>query len=99
MVEYLAVHTVDAAFPGPEVITFFSFSTQKRMKFILLINVKMPAVVGILTYICRVNGWLMNQLLLAVVIYIRISNVMLSEDGHENSFITSGLGSLQGYMA
>ena len=30
-------------------------STQLSMKFILLINVKMPTIVGILTFISRVN--------------------------------------------
>ena len=43
---------------GPEVIKCFSFSTQLSMKFILLINVKMPTIVGILTFISRINGWL-----------------------------------------
>ena len=41
--------------PGPEVIKLFSYSTQLSTKFILLINVKMPTVVGILTFICRIN--------------------------------------------
>ena len=36
--------------PGPEVIKLFSFSSQLSMKFFLLINVKMPTVVGILTF-------------------------------------------------
>ena len=35
--------------PGPEVIKCFSCSTQLSMIFFLLINVKMPTVVGILT--------------------------------------------------
>ena len=35
--------------------TFFSCSTQLRLKFILLINVKMPTIVGILTFISRIN--------------------------------------------
>ena len=35
---------------------FFSCSTQLSMKFLLLINVKMPAVVGILTFMSRKNG-------------------------------------------
>ena len=35
--------------PGPEVIKLFSCSTQLSMKFSLLINVKMPTIVGILT--------------------------------------------------
>ena len=41
--------------PGPEVIKLFSFSTKLSMKFILLINVKMPTIVGILTFISRIN--------------------------------------------
>ena len=44
--------------PGPEVIKLFSCSTQLRLKFILLINVKMPTIVGILTVISRINYWL-----------------------------------------
>ena len=35
---------------GPEVIKLFSCSTQLSMKFFLLINVKMPTIVGILTF-------------------------------------------------
>ena len=41
--------------PGPEVIKLFSFSAQLRLKFVLLINVKMPTTVGILTFISRIN--------------------------------------------
>ena len=33
----------------------FSFSTQLSTKFILLINVKMPTIVGILTFISMIN--------------------------------------------
>ena len=41
---------------GPEVIKlFFSCSTQLSTKFILLINVKMPTIVGILTFISMIN--------------------------------------------
>ena len=40
---------------GPKVIHFISRSTQLSMKTILLINVKMPTVVGILTFIMRIN--------------------------------------------
>ena len=36
--------------PGPEVIKLFSYSTQPSMKFFLLINIKMPTIVGILTF-------------------------------------------------
>ena len=35
---------------GPEVIKLFPCSTQLSMKFFLLMNVKMPTVVGILTF-------------------------------------------------
>ena len=35
---------------GPEAIKLFSCSTQLSMKIFLLINVKMPTMVGILTF-------------------------------------------------
>ena len=38
-----------------EVIKLFSRSTQPSMKFIPLTNVKMPTIVGILTFISRIN--------------------------------------------
>ena len=41
--------------PGPEVINFFPCSTQLSTKFILLINVKMPTIVGIFTFISIIN--------------------------------------------
>ena len=41
--------------PGLEVIKLFSCSTQLSTKFILLISVKMPTIVGILTYISMIN--------------------------------------------
>ena len=41
---------------GPEVIKLFSYSTQLSMKFFLLINVKMPIIVGILTFMGRNNS-------------------------------------------
>ena len=44
--------------PSPEVIKLFSCSAQLRLKFILLINVKIPAIVGILTFNSRINFWL-----------------------------------------
>ena len=40
----------------PEVIKLFSCSTQLNTKFVLLINVKMPTIVGILTFISRINS-------------------------------------------
>ena len=43
-------------FVGPcEVIKLIPCSTQLSMKFILLINVKMPTIVGILTFISMIN--------------------------------------------
>ena len=41
--------------PGPEVIKLFPCSTQLSTKFILLINVEMPTIVGILTLISMIN--------------------------------------------
>ena len=41
---------------GPEVIKLFSCSTQLSMKFFLLINVKMPTTVGILTFASGKNS-------------------------------------------
>ena len=39
----------------PEVIKLFSCSTQLSTKFIQLVNVKMPTIVGILTFISRIS--------------------------------------------
>ena len=41
---------------GPEVIKLFSCSTQLSMKFLLLINVKMPRIVGIFTFMRGKNS-------------------------------------------
>ena len=42
--------------PGAEVITlFFSYSTQLHMDFIMLINIKRPTIVGILTIFNIIN--------------------------------------------
>ena len=41
--------------PVTEVIKLFPCSAQLRLKFILLVNVKMPTIVGILTFISRIN--------------------------------------------
>ena len=40
---------------APKDIKLFSCSAQLRLKFILLINVKMPTIVGIITFISRIN--------------------------------------------
>ena len=49
-------HTLCVETPGPEVIKLFSCSTQLSMKFFLLINVKMPTIVGILTFMSKKNS-------------------------------------------
>ena len=41
--------------PGHEVSKLFPCSTQLNTKFILFINVKMPTIVGILTFIRMIN--------------------------------------------
>ena len=41
---------------GPEVIKLFSYSTQLSMEFFQLINVKMPTIVGILTFMSGKNS-------------------------------------------
>ena len=41
---------------GPEVIKPFSYSTQLSLNFFLLINVKMPATVGVLTFMSAKNN-------------------------------------------
>ena len=46
---------VKCCLSGPEVIKPFPCSTQLSMKFVLLINVKMPTIVGILTFISMIN--------------------------------------------
>ena len=40
---------------GPKVIKLFSYSTQLSTKFFMLINIKMPTIVGILTFISMIN--------------------------------------------
>ena len=40
---------------APKVIKLFACSTRLSLKFILLTNVKMPTVVGILTFISMIN--------------------------------------------
>ena len=45
---------------GHKFIKLFSCSAQLRLKFIVLINVKMPTIVGILTFISMLNYRLWN---------------------------------------
>ena len=55
-IQLLWMNKPDLTRPGPEVIKLFSCSTQLSMKFFLLINVKMPTIVGILTFMSRKNS-------------------------------------------
>ena len=55
MLPFDASHLGLLVTPCPEVIKHFSCSAQLSLKFILLINVKMPTIVGILTFISRIN--------------------------------------------
>ena len=50
---HLSLHCL---LPGSEVIKLFSCSTRLNMKFFLLINVKMPTIVGILTFVSGKNS-------------------------------------------
>ena len=52
---YDSKNTIKVKQPGPEVINHCSCSTQLSMKFILLINVKMPTIVGILIFMSIKN--------------------------------------------
>ena len=55
-----SVEPVHIHYTGPKVV--FSCSTQLSMKFFLLINIKMPTVVGILIFISRKNFMLSSAL-------------------------------------
>ena len=54
----LKIHPDKIKHTAPEVIKLFSCLTQLSMKFFLLINVKMPTIVGILTFISGKNNTL-----------------------------------------
>ena len=53
--DYQSAKGFESVGPGPEVMKLFSCSTQLSTNFILLINVKMPTIVGILTFISMIN--------------------------------------------
>ena len=100
---YNRINTVceapDKTGTGPEVIKLFSWSTQLSMKFFLLINVKMPTIVGILTFMSGKNSILglsepKKAKFLDICILMSIQNFMLNSVEHEKSFITSGPGLL-----
>ena len=83
--------------PGPEVIKLFWCSTQLSMKFILLINVKMPTIVGILTFISMMKTTperlkARTFFICRCLVFMSTWNFVVSWVEHEKSFITSGPG-------
>ena len=75
----------------------FSSSTHLRLKFILLINVKMPTLGDILTFICRINDWqfffyfnLKISLILALSVFMSSLISCSNELSMKKSSITSG---------
>ena len=74
---------------GPEVRKLFSCSTQLSMKFVLLINLKLPTTANsFLLYIAEHENFSANKF--EIFIFIWRKNFMLSWVEHEKSFITSG---------
>ena len=70
------------------------------MKFILLINVKMPTIVGILSFISMINKQLRDlkggtTSFVGILDFMSSWNFMLSWVEHEKSFIISGLAILE----
>ena len=72
----------------------FSCSTRLSMNFILLINVQMPTIVGILTFISMINTKTERlkqetSSFVDILVFMSSYNFVLSYE-HEKSFITSG---------
>ena len=76
-----------------------AFHAQLSMKCILLIIVKMPTIVGILTFISRINNnwlqWFKPESLkfpfvLAISVFMSCLDFILSRAEHEKSFIFLG---------
>ena len=76
--------------PGPEVMQLFSCSAQLSTEFILLINVEMPTIVGILTFISMINTTSERPKARNFFICRYFSFYVLSWVEPEESFITSG---------
>ena len=75
---------------GPKVLKLFSCSNQLSMKFFLLINFKMPRIVGILTLMSRKNNVLdlsEPKTEFLDILYLRAFKISVE---HEKGFITSG---------
>ena len=68
---------------GHKVIKLFSCSTQLSKKLVLLINVKMQAIVGIITFISMINTSserlkARNSLLVGILVFMSSGNFVLS---------------------
>ena len=74
-----------------QAMKLFSYTTQLSTKFILLINVKMPTIVGILTFISKINTT-SARLKAGNVFMCRYAVEISCSVEHEKSFITAGQG-------
>ena len=95
MVPWVGLQCVIMARTGPEFIQLFPCSIQLSTKFILLINVKIPTIVSILTFISMINT--KSERPTANIFFIcryfkflSSWNFVLCWVEHEKSFITSG---------
>ena len=82
---------------GPKVIKLFPCSTQLSTKFILLMNVQMPTIVGILTFINMINATSerlkpRNFFICRYFSFYEQLKFVLSRVEHEKSCINSGPG-------
>ena len=85
---------------GPEVVLLFQCPTQLSTKFILLINIKMPTIVGILTFISMINttyecSKARKSVFCGILVFMSSLNFVLSWVEYEKSFITPRLGLLK----
>ena len=85
---------------GPEVAKLFSYSIYMSMTFVLFTNVKVSIIVGILTFICRINTTSESFKANTNIIFQQFSfksssnYFMLRCFEHEKCFITSETGLL-----
>ena len=67
---------------GLKIIKLFSCSTQQSMNYIMLTNIKMPTIVGILTFISIINtsqsSISRKTLFFSILVFIRSTNFMPS---------------------
>ena len=83
--------TYTGARPGPKDIKLFLCSSQLSTKFILLINVKMPTIVGILIFISMINTTserlkARNSSFVSILVFMSSWNFVLSWVVHEKFY-------------